>query len=143
MIDSFTGQYEFLSNFYPVDIYIEDQVYPTAEHAYQAVKCEDPADRESILVWKNPVDAKHAGRSVKLRRNWDNIKVDVMYSILRQKFSNSELAAMLKATGDEELVEGNEWNDRFWGVCRGAGCNMLGKLLMQIRDELNNGRTVL
>jgi predicted NAD-dependent protein-ADP-ribosyltransferase YbiA (DUF1768 family) len=43
---------------------------------------------------------------------------------------------MLKATGDEELVEGNWWNDTFWGVCNGVGENNLGKLLMKIRAEL-------
>lgn len=137
MIDSFSGQYNFLSNFYPVNIIIDDEIYPTVEHAFQAMKCDDPSDRETILACKTPADAKRAGRKVKLRRNWERDKADIMYMLVRQKFNNPELALKLKETRSEELVEGNTWNDTFWGMCNGVGCNMLGKILMQVRDELN------
>jgi predicted NAD-dependent protein-ADP-ribosyltransferase YbiA (DUF1768 family) len=59
-----------------------------------------------------------------------------METLLRQKFAHPELRAKLKETNDAELVEGNWWGDRFWGVCRGEGENHLGKLLMKIRAEL-------
>lgn len=136
MIDSFTGQYEFLSNFYPANICIDGTTYPTAEHAFQCMKCLYDDDRESVLACKTPADAKHLGRTVKMRPDWERIKVDVMHGILLQKFSDPKLAEMLLATGDEELIEGNQWNDKFWGVCRGAGCNMLGRLLMDVRDKM-------
>jgi hypothetical protein len=43
--------------------------------------------------------------------------------------------ALLLATGDMELIEDNDWDDTYWGVCNGAGENNLGKLLMKIRAE--------
>jgi predicted NAD-dependent protein-ADP-ribosyltransferase YbiA (DUF1768 family) len=61
-----------------------------------------------------------------------------MLSALRIKFKNPELRAMLLTTGDEELIEGNWWRDTYWGVCEGIGQNKLGKLLMQVREEIKN-----
>jgi predicted NAD-dependent protein-ADP-ribosyltransferase YbiA (DUF1768 family) len=59
-----------------------------------------------------------------------------MRDLLRQKFAHPELRRLLLATGDAELVEGNTWGDRFWGVCAGRGQNHLGRLLMAIRAEI-------
>ena len=60
-----------------------------------------------------------------------------MYDVCKAKFTqNPELAEKLLATGEQELVEGNNWNDTFWGMCRGKGKNMLGNILMKIREEL-------
>jgi len=57
--------------------------------------------------------------------------------MLRLKFTKHEsLKEKLLATGDEELVEGNDWNDRVWGKVDGVGENHLGRLLMKIRAEL-------
>lgn len=74
---------------------------------------------------------------MKMREDWEAIKIDVMRYCLQEKFSaGSDLAAKLIATGDCELVEGNTWGDVFWGVCRGTGENRLGRLLMERREEL-------
>ena len=51
---------------------------------------------------------------------------------------NPVLAEKLLATGDDELVEFNTWNDKYWGVCRGEGENKLGKVLMRIRQEFKD-----
>ena len=60
-----------------------------------------------------------------------------MYNICKLKFiQNPELGKLLLGTKDEELIEGNDWDDTFWGVCNGVGENHLGKTLMKIRDEL-------
>jgi len=59
-----------------------------------------------------------------------------MTDLVRQKFSNPQLAKQLLDTKDFELIEGNTWGDTFWGVCSGKGQNNLGKILMQIRNEL-------
>jgi hypothetical protein len=56
--------------------------------------------------------------------------------LLAQKFSYPYYRDLLLATGDAELIEGNVWNDVFWGVCNGIGKNWLGKLLMQVREVL-------
>ena len=136
MINSFEGKYAFLSNFYEHPISEGSLTFPTNEHYFQAMKTLDLTERIAIERAGTPGQSKRMGRSVKLRSDWEDIKLSVMETALRLKFADPELAAMLKATGDEELVEGNWWNDTFWGVCNGVGENNLGKLLMKIRAEL-------
>lgn len=136
MINSFEGKYAFLSNFYEHPISEGSLTFPTNEHYFQAMKTLDLTERIAIARAGTPGQSKRMGRSVKLRSDWEDIKLSVMETALRLKFADPELAVMLKATGDEELVEGNWWNDTFWGVCNGVGENNLGKLLMKIRAEL-------
>ena len=136
MINSFEGKYAFLSNFYEHPISEGSLTFPTNEHYFQAMKTLDLTERIAIARAGTPGQSKRMGRSVKLRSDWEHIKLSVMETALRLKFADPELAAMLKATGDEELVEGNWWNDTVWGVCNGVGENNLGKLLMKIRAEL-------
>ena len=138
MITEFDGKYRFLSNFYPAPVTYEGYLYRTVEHAFQASKSLDPACREVIANCKSPALAKEVGRKVDLRHDWKDIKVSVMLRLLRQKFSEPTLQHMLLLTAGEDLVEGNWWGDTFWGVCRGQGENQLGKLLMQVREELKN-----
>jgi len=76
---------------------------------------------------------------VKLRPDWDDVRIGVMEEVVRAKFNqNPHLAARLMATGQMPLVEGNDWGDTFWGVDvkTGKGENNLGKILMKIRSEL-------
>ena len=135
MILSFRDEYFFLSNFYPVEIKLDGIVYPNAEAAFQAQKTLDVEERRKFSMLKNPVQAKRLGRKVKLRDDWEEVKLDIMTEIVSQKFlQHPHLIEMLLQTGDEELVEGNKWGDRFWGVCKGKGKNHLGKILMKIRD---------
>lgn len=137
MIDQFTGEHYFLSNFFdPAPVVYDDTEYPTTEHAYQAAKTLDPEERRQIQKAPTPGQAKKLGRRVKLRRDWESIKDAVMLDLCRQKFRDSRLRQLLLDTGDQELVEGNWWGDVYWGVCKGTGRNMLGKLLMQVRDEI-------
>lgn len=58
------------------------------------------------------------------RPDWEDVKVDIMLGLLRQKFQHPELGAKLLATGDAYLVEGNTWGDTFWGVFNGKGQNI-------------------
>ena len=135
MISSFRDEYFFLSNFYPVEIKLDGIVYPNAESAFQAQKTLNVEERRKFSMLKNPVQAKRLGRKVKLRDDWEEAKLDIMTEIVSQKFlQHPHLIEMLLQTGDEELVEGNKWGDRFWGVCKGKGENHLGKILMKIRD---------
>ena len=76
------------------------------------------------------------GRKLQVREGWDSIKLTVMEDLLRQKFAAADLRQKLLDTGDAELVEGNVWQDFWWGVCDGKGENHLGKLLMAIRNDL-------
>lgn len=137
MIDSFTEEYRFLSNFYPCCVQLDGKTYISTEHAFQAAKTLDPHEREEIRKTTSPGRAKRLGRKVKLRKDWESIKIDVMHGLLQQKFKKgSPLADLLLKTGTQDLVEGNTWGDTFWGVCRGKGKNHLGKLLMLVRQEL-------
>ena len=132
-IDSFSGPYRFLSNFYPAPVLLDNVLYPSTEHAFQAAKT--TGDRSAFLKG-TPTDAKRLGRRVALRPDWEAIKIDVMLDLLRQKFNGGGLRTKLLATGDAELIEGNMWGDRFWGVYRGVGENHLGRLLMRVRAEI-------
>lgn len=136
MIDSFTGEYRFLSNFEPSNIEMDGRLYRTVEHAYQAAKTLNDEERANIQQMWTPGQAKKAGQKVTLRDDWESVKVDVMADLIRQKFNAEPLRSKLLATGDAKLVEGNWWNDTFWGVCKGKGENKLGKILMMVRQEL-------
>lgn len=137
-IKGFSGEYDFLSNFYPVDIEYEGLIYPTSEHAYQAAKTNDIDSKIKIQKCYSAGSVKKMGRFVEIRDDWEAVKIDVMREILRLKFSNLRLKQMLLDTGDKYIEETNTWGDRFWGVCNGTGKNVLGNLLMQIRGELND-----
>jgi len=137
-ITKFRDENFFLSNFYPVQIKMDGVVYPTLEHAYQASKTLDKDECMMILYASTPGKAKRMSKELTIRPDWATIKITIMEKLLRQKFFKPELREMLLATGDQEIIEGNEWGDTFWGVCNGIGRNILGKLLMSIREEIKD-----
>lgn len=67
------------------------------------------------------------------------MKLGVMLELVQKKFHPIFMQNRLLATDNAELVEGNYWGDRFWGVCKGEGENHLGKILMRVRKELHDG----
>lgn len=137
-ITEFNGENRFLSNFWPCKVVYANIEYPSVEHAFQAAKTLDVEARKAFTQC-NAGEAKRLGRTVTMRNDWDAIKISVMQILLEQKFQKGTLlAAKLIATGDVQLIEGNYWNDRFWGVCKGIGRNNLGKLLMEVRNNLRN-----
>ena len=147
MIESFSGRYNFLSNFYPAKIEHQGITYPTLEHYYVSMKVKNDQQidgkyitmidcRELIAKMPNPARVKQFGKIIKVRRDWDDVKLDVMLWGVREKFKHTDLKDLLLSTGDQELVEGNTWNDTYWGICRGEGQNNLGKILMKVRMEL-------
>lgn len=135
-INSFKGEYHFLSNFYEAPIEYDGICYKNSEAAFQAQKCLNPEDRNAFANM-NPSAAKKAGRKVQLRKDWEQVKVSIMSEIVKAKFEqNSELADKLLATGDAYLEEGNNWGDRTWGTVNGKGANLLGNILMNVRNEI-------
>ena len=93
--------------------------------------------RREISKASTPGKAKKLGRKVNLRPGWDEMRISVMMAIIQEKFApDTQLAQQLIDTAPAELIEGNTWNDRFWGVCRGKGQNHLGKALMEWRSRL-------
>jgi ribA/ribD-fused uncharacterized protein len=133
MINSFRGKYFFLSNFYDKHFMFDGIIYKNAESAFQAQKTLNRNEKINFIGLSG-AEAKRLGRKVKLRSDWNNVKCDIMKEILIAKFKDEELKRLLLSTGNEELIEGNTWGDRYWGVCNGVGKNMLGKLLMEVRD---------
>ncbi len=147
MIDKFEGRYHFLSNFYLCKVEHQGIVYPSVEHFYVAMKSNDEqlvdgkyyttGDlREFVATIPTATEVKRFGRKLKLRKDWDIKKIEVMNFGVREKFKNELLKKLLLESGNEELIEGNWWNDKFWGVCDGKGENHLGKILMEVRREL-------
>lgn len=160
-IDNFHGTYAFLSNFYPAVVLFEGEVYQTTEHAFQAAKTLNLDVRADIREAKSSSQAKRLGRSCVLRDDWNEIRIPTMHGLLEQKFGlttaglttydistrnivladvlqqRTRCALLLRSTHNAFLVEGNTWNDTFWGICRGVGENNLGKLLMEIRERLH------
>jgi len=141
MIVEFQGQYRFLSNFWPCSIKYPAclpepfDTFASAEHVFQAMKCENEAEKYLIRDAETAGKAKRLGRKVQIRKDWDQIKNGIMFKIVMNKFKqNPDLAEKLLATNDEELIEGNDWGDTYWGVCNGQGHNHLGKLLMKVRE---------
>lgn len=136
-ITDFRGPFKWLSNFHPVKVTFEYEEYPSVEHAYQAAKTLDEKDRIPLQYVKSPGMAKSMGRSLVLRDDWEDVKVGVMDWLLRQKFAYPDLKQALISTFPHLLIEGNTWGDTFWGVDAktGHGTNILGQLLMKIRQE--------
>ena len=133
----FRNEYWFLSNMYPCSIWYEGAldgkyIFRSVETIFQMMKCDDDNEKKGFELL-NGFEAKKRGRRVKLRDDWNEIKLDVMRDILEVKFSIPDLKNKIMRVNDE-IVEDNNWGDRYWGRCNGIGKNMLGKLLMEIRD---------
>jgi hypothetical protein len=147
VITSFSGSYSFLSNFSQTRITIEGKTYPTVEHFFQASKALDPVEHDLIRVQPTAGQAKRAGKKVRLRKDWEQVKDEIMLTALRAKFTqHPQLAEWLINTGDRDLVEGNSWHDNYWGICSCISCsyttgkNKLGLLLQQVRKEIKLNR---
>ena len=135
-INLFDGEYAFLSNFYETPVEYNGLKFLSSEAAFQAQKTLIETEQIKFTTL-NPSQSKRLGRKITLREDWEDVKVQIMHEICRAKFTqNPELAQKLIATGNKTLIEGNTWNDTFWGVCRGVGENNLGQILMRVRDEL-------
>jgi len=157
-INSFFGEYRFLSNFWTYPVEFEECVYLSVEHAYQAAKALDISLRVPFQYFLDEdieklseqgiqhvnitaTEAKKLSHKLPLRTDWEEVKLGIMEGLLRQKFSfGTELKKQLDATKGKNLIEGNSWHDTWWGCCtcskhNSMGRNELGKLLMQIRDE--------
>jgi ribA/ribD-fused uncharacterized protein len=139
MINEFSGKYRFLSNFWSCFIQFGGMTFPSVENAYQACKMKHASDRERFLYIKAS-QAKKLGKLLPMADTWDQNRIQIMYHLVEAKFRDPILAGLLLETGDEELQEGNWWGDFFWGTVNGVGENHLGKILMEVRENLRKGR---
>lgn len=137
-ITKFRGEWFFLSNFYETKVTFEGLMYNNAESAFQAMKCRYYDDRIKFFS-KTGTQAKQIGKRIRLRDDWESVKLDYMYKIIKAKFEQNDfICRQLIDTGDSEIEEHNDWSDTYWGICNGCGENHLGKILMQVRDELKD-----
>lgn len=145
--EAFRGDDFYLSNFYPCPVRWDGEVWPSAEHAYQAAKAEFREDKMAILRM-TAGQAKRYSRKMKMRADFHNNKVGIMAKIVEAKFlAHRHLRLKLYATDGQPIVEYNTWHDNFWGQCtcdrcRGKieGQNHLGKILMKLRDSFRVGK---
>ena len=140
-IRGYRREYQFLSNFYTCRIIFKDLVFDNVEAAFQAAKCQNPGDRR-IFLGLAGAEAKKLGRRVKLRADWESVKIQILTELVRQKFENDPaLLKKLLATGNAIIVEENTWHDQLYGDCICPRCrsipglNKLGHILMDLRNQ--------
>lgn len=134
-------EYGCFSNFYEGPYEIDGLMWPTTEHYFAAQKTQDPELREGIRRASTPSDAKAMGKVIELRPDWEDVKYDVMIDALTAKFGNNlKLKEILLSTGDALIYEDSPY-DKVWGTgvrgAVGSGRNLLGKALMQVRQDLS------
>lgn len=151
----FLTEYRWLSNFWEVEIKYDNIIYPSVEHYYVAMKIDESQkvtikvnnkDVEMLLTVQEirqyiskielPGRAKTFGKKIKQRKDWNDIKVSIMNYGLKQKYSQEPFKTKLIETYTQTIVETNYWKDTFWGVCDGVGKNVLGKMIMSIRERI-------
>lgn len=139
---STSGEYGCFSNFSRHAVTLKGKRWPTTEHYFQAQKFAGTEHEEEVRMAKKPMEAASMGRDRKrpLRRDWESVKDGIMLDAVRAKFTqHDDLKAILLGTGDAKLVE-HTTNDSYWGDGGdGSGRNMLGQILMRVRDELRAG----
>lgn len=140
MINQFRGEYNWLSNFAAVNIVAGDITFPSVEHYYVAMKTKNHEERLKISKMKAG-EAKKYGKTLEIREDWEEIKLDVMIWGVSEKFQQEPFRSKLLATGTQNIQEGNFWSDEFWGVNLkvnpNIGENHLGRIIMAVRTVLN------
>jgi ribA/ribD-fused uncharacterized protein len=150
-------RFGFLSHFHPAPVVLDGESWLTAEHYYQAQKSPDPAYRQAIRTAATPGRAKRLAapptaprrvsqqswfrkHGVAPRPDWHEVKLDIMRRADLAKFTqHPDLAAMLLATGNAELVE-DSTSEPYWGIGPdGQGLNWAGRVLMEVREALRTG----
>lgn len=129
------------SNFSAHRVFLKGKVWRTSEHYFQAQKFAGTEHEEELRMAKSPMVVAKMGRARNrpLRKDWEQVKDDVMREVVLAKFTqHKELKGLLLSTGDAELIEHTR-HDAYWGDGGdGTGKNMLGIILMEVRAILKN-----
>lgn len=129
---------------YDCNIEFMGHKFKSVENAYMFAKRPNDVEWLNKCLSMSPGDVKKASRFISVREDWESVKLSVMYELLKQKFTQEPFRTDLLNTGGENIVEGNRWNDTFWGVdvkaTPNVGENWLGRLIMDIRTKLKNGK---
>ncbi len=141
-ITTFRDEHSWLSNMADCEIKYGDLVFKSTEAFYQAMKTTDK-DIRALFTKYDGQTSKREGRKLSLRSDWEIVKDDVMKFALSKKFSKEPFKSLLLSTGDVDIIEGNYWHDNYFGSCSCAKCgnrglNKLGKMIMEIRNNLKS-----
>ena len=131
----FRNDYWFLSNMFPCSIEYKGKRYSCVESAFQAQK--EPG-KANMFTQLTGFQAKHLGRTVKLPEGWERTKIAVMAEILVCKLKQHPELKAKQLNVTEPIREDNSWGDTYWGVCKGEGRNILGRILTAIREDLKH-----
>lgn len=134
-------KYGCFSNFSHYGFNLDGKWWSTSEHYFQAKKFYNTEYEEKVRLLDSPMKAAQIGRSrkLKLRKDWEEVKDNIMYIAVYEKFKqNKEIREILINTGDKEIIE-KTINDYYWGCGEnGTGKNMLGIILMKVREKLRD-----
>lgn len=139
VIDSFKGEYAFLSNRFSCRFVWRGLTYRSAEAAFHSSKCTDETERKAYANY-SANRAILCGKEQIPYPGWEEERLEIMESILKAKFEqNEDLMSKLAATGNCILINGNK-TDAFWGVdlYSWLGENHLGEIIMNIRNKETN-----
>lgn len=138
----FTGEWSLLDNFARTQVRVDVGWWPltylTAEHAFAAAKAQTGKEHYWIRCASSPGEAKSFGRSTPIRDDWEEVKLDIMWTVLQAKHDqHPAFRELLASTGTRRIFEGNTWGDEVWGVVQygstWCGRNALGQMLMELR----------
>lgn len=156
-IIKFDGDERWLSNMVTTQPFeYEGIVYHSTENAYQASKCIDESEKIYISQLTSYDSKKYHKNIIRkiginvyknkvLNPSFEQRKIDIMYDVNCLKYKQHKYKTLLLSTGNMDIIEGNTWNDQFWGMSLDndfniiKGHNNLGKVLMRIRTELLSG----
>jgi len=138
MIKEFKGEFRWLSNFSEVHVILGGVKYPSVEHAYQSAKSEVESWKKFCAETPEAGKVKNASKGIIVISTWKRMNLGIMKELLIQKYNQEPYKSKLIDTGEEKIQEGNLWGDDFWGIDlkTGTGKNILGQMIMEIRDEL-------
>lgn len=143
VIGFYPREFYCLDNFSSFKVKYKGVLYSTVEEAYQSIGFDDTAKDISEKI-RNSFSAHEAQKIAyenkdKMRKDWDEIKLQVMEELLRAKLEqNPYVKKKLLETKDYMIVEDSP-KDSFWGWGNNRdGDNNLGKLWMKLRAEIRN-----
>lgn len=144
MIYRFREQYGWLSNMKTANIHYKGHDFKSTENAFMWQKNPDDASWLKECLTLPPNECKKRSREISLRPDWNDVKLNVMYEVLVIKFTQEPFKTLLLETENQNIVEGNYHNDKFWGVdikiTPNEGENWLGRLIMDIRTKIKKGK---
>ncbi len=143
------GGFSNMSNGFP--LIVNGIKIKNTEALYQALRYPGNAELQKKIIDQNggyssKLASKPHRKTAENRADWEQHKVNIMRYVLRVKLAQNfdDFGCLLAASGTQPIVELSRRDD-YWGckVIKGTealrGQNVLGKLLMELREEYEVG----